>query len=101
MRVYPNYDKMPKDFGYVKEYRKIKIYSTFNNELLAQYDVDEAKLIEAQEKYKKREISFKEFAGIVNSGYKFNENPSTPQGNFENLAISLNHEMPNIYLQFF
>lgn len=78
MRVYPNYDKMPKDFGYVKEYRKIKIYSTFNNELLAQYDVDEAKLIEAQEKYKKREISFKEFAGIVNSGYKFNENPTLP-----------------------
>ena len=78
MRVYPNYDKMPKDFGYVKEYRKIKIYSTFNNELLAQYDVDEAKLIEVQEKYKKREISFKEFAHIVNSGYKFNENPTLP-----------------------
>jgi len=63
---------------HIKEYNKIKIYSTFNNEILAERNLEESVYKETIEKYKKKEISFREFANIISSGYKFNDNPSLP-----------------------
>ena len=63
---------------YAKEYRKIKIYSTFNNEILAEFHFNEQKIKDLTEKYKKREISAKEYWKSINQGYKFNEHPTLP-----------------------
>lgn len=57
---------------------KIKIYSTFNNELLAQRIVNIEEYEKALEQYKNNEISSKEHFKIVNGGYEFNENPTLP-----------------------
>ena len=63
---------------YAKEYRKIKIYSTFNNEILAEFHFNEQKIKDLTEKYKKREIPAKEYWKSINQGYKFNEHPTLP-----------------------
>lgn len=68
-----------KDYSsYAKYFGKIKIYSTYNNEILAECVIDEKEYKEYFNKMKNREITVSEFYKFVQSGYKFNENPSTP-----------------------
>lgn len=79
--------KYPEKFGKTKyakrdeilrESNKIKIYSTFNNELLAGRNVNIDEYKKAEERYKNKEIPFSEVLKILNSGYGFNKCPTLP-----------------------
>lgn len=78
MSIDKDFDKEKDIAPYIKEYNKTKIYSTFNNEILAEYYLDEQKYNELTEKYNKKEISAKEYLKALTQGYKLNENPTLP-----------------------
>lgn len=63
---------------YLIESNKIKIYSSFNNELLAERNVDIDKYKDLVARYNKKSIPLKELLGVVNGGYSFNEHPTLP-----------------------
>ena len=78
MSVDKNYSKEKGIAPYIKEYNKIKIYSTYNNEILAEYYFDEQKYDELTQKFKNKEISAKEYVKSITQGLKLNENPTLP-----------------------
>lgn len=63
----------------VEIFNKIKIYSTFNNELLGEYYIEPETVKESYSKILKKEKgSFKNYMRILDSGYKFNLHPTLP-----------------------
>ena len=63
---------------YLTESNKIKIYSSFNNELLAERNVDVENYKKLEEQYKKKEIPMRALLEVTNGGYSFNEHPTLP-----------------------
>lgn len=63
---------------YLAESNKIKIYSSFNNELLAERNVDVENYKKLEEQYKKKEIPMRALLEVTNGGYSFNEHPTLP-----------------------
>lgn len=65
--------------GNIDIINKIKIYSSYNNELLGERHIDEAELKALAEKSKAGEKgSLKKYMDYLNGGYKFNLHPSLP-----------------------
>ena len=81
-------------FKWVEIYNKIKIYSSFNNELLGEYTIHPAEMKQAYQKTIKGEKgalkeyekglkkydkgALKEYLNTINSGYQFNDHPTLP-----------------------
>lgn len=78
LSVYGDYKNVKDISSYIKEYNKIKIYSTFNNEILAEFYFDNDKYEELTQKLKKEEISIPEYLKAINRKYIFNEHPTLP-----------------------
>lgn len=79
--------KYPEKFGNSKRIktedlleasRKIKIYSTFNNELLAERNINIEEYKNLFQKYKRNEATLNELLKFRQSGYKFNLRPTLP-----------------------
>lgn len=71
----------PKDELYkgIEIYNKIKIYSSFNNELLGEYSINPTEIKAVYQKAMKGEKgALKEYLNAINSGYKFNDHPTLP-----------------------
>ena len=67
------------EFKGIEIYNKIKIYSSFNNELLGEYTTTPAEMKKSYKKTIKGEKgALKEYINTMNSGYKFNEHPTLP-----------------------
>ena len=67
------------EFKWVEIYNKIKIYSSFNNELLGEYTITPAEMKKAYQKTIKGEKgALKEYMNTINSGYQFNDHPTLP-----------------------
>lgn len=67
------------EFKGIEIYNKIKIYSSFNNELLGEYTITPTEMKKAYQKTIKGEKgALKEYINTMNSGYKFNEHPTLP-----------------------
>lgn len=67
------------EFKGIEIYNKIKIYSSFNNELLGEYTTTPAEMKKSYQKTIKGEKgALKEYINTMNSGYKFNEHPTLP-----------------------
>ena len=67
------------EFKGIEIYNKIKIYSSFNNELLGEYTATPAEMKKSYQKTIKGEKgALKEYIDTMNSGYKFNEHPTLP-----------------------
>lgn len=67
------------EFKGIEVYNKIKIYSSFNNELLGEYTTTPAEMKKSYKKTIKGEKgALKEYINTMNSGYKFNEHPTLP-----------------------
>lgn len=67
------------EFKWVEIYNKIKIYSSFNNELLGEYTIHPAEMKQAYQKTIKGEKgALKEYMNTINSGYQFNDHPTLP-----------------------
>lgn len=62
---------------YVEVANKTKIYSSFNNEVLAEYHIETSDYEEALKNLKTTK-DVKNLYKILDSGYKFNEHPSIP-----------------------
>ena len=56
----------------------VKIYSTFNNEVLAQYYMNPKEAKDLRKLYSDKKISLDELRVKLQSGYKFNIRPSIP-----------------------
>jgi len=70
--------KKDKNAGF-KIINKVKIYSSFNNELLGELSIDIEKINKLLEKANKGEKgAFKEYMHAYSGNYKFNNNPSVP-----------------------
>ena len=67
------------EFKGIEIYNKIKIYSSFNNELLGEYTTTPVEMKKSYQKTIKGEKgALKEYINTMNSGYKFNEHPTLP-----------------------
>ncbi len=67
------------EFKGIEIYNKIKIYSSFNNELLGEYTITPKEMQKAYQKTIKGEKgALKEYLNTMNSGYKFNDHPTLP-----------------------
>jgi len=79
--------KYPEKFGNSKRIktedlleasRRIKIYSTFNNEILARRDINIEEYKNLFQKYKRNEATLNELIKFRQNGYKFNLRPTLP-----------------------
>ncbi|MBD5401343.1 hypothetical protein HDR58_00885 [bacterium] len=84
LQVAANYVKDTKNIDIQKDenfeiVNKVKIYSSFNNELLGerQVNIEEIKVLAGKAKNGER-TSLKKYMEIVNGSYKFNNHPSLP-----------------------
>lgn len=72
-----NSDK--KNFKGLEIMNNIKIYSSFNNEILGEYNVDIDKVNESYNNIVQgKKGGMKEYVNILKSGYKFNTHPTLP-----------------------
>ena len=58
--------------------RNVKILSTFNNEVLAVYEIDKETLNKLYSLSPERKITFKEYLDYQKNAYKFNNRPTLP-----------------------
>ncbi len=72
-------DKFNKDkiLKYIQVSNKTKIYSSFNNEILAEYYIEPSKY-ESLLKNLKTKSDLKNLYKVLETGYKFNDHPSIP-----------------------
>lgn len=62
---------------FLKTANKIKIYSSFNNEILGEYSLEEKEFQKAYDSMVKNR-EFKQYVKTLNSGYKINNHPTLP-----------------------
>ncbi len=62
---------------FLKTANKIKIYSSFNNEILGEYYLEEKEFQKAYDSLVKNR-EFKQYAKTINSGYRINNHPTLP-----------------------
>ena len=66
-----------KELEQIEDMKKIKIYSSYNNELLAKFEInlDEYSILQKEEKSFE---NMKKMMEMINNGYEFNDSPASP-----------------------